>query len=288
MKTSKVLLGTDAMVVPYHYPVHIARKFLTLDHLSKGRAIFGAALGYRLPEFEDLYGNPYFHERGRQTDEALHIIKTLWTEGDIKFQGKYFHINELVNKMGKPYQKPHPPIMIGGGMHKGPTARQQWPGTKPPDLYAPLKRVVKYGDKWGPAGSSPDGITEGYDRIMELAKAAGRTMPERFITSTFIMSNISRNREESIKEFKKAYDRRVVTTHGVTLYRSQMSVTFDDVINKNEMISVMGSPEDCAKKIKAFANVPGLERLVFNFQSEDLIGQLEKFDKEVLPLLIHR
>ena len=72
-RTSTILLGTDIAVLPFYHPVRAAEDVAMLDILSGGRAIFGAAIGYRAPEFE-LYGAP-LEGRGGRFVEMLQIMR---------------------------------------------------------------------------------------------------------------------------------------------------------------------------------------------------------------------
>jgi len=110
--TKRVKLGTNVLQLPLYHPVALARMLLTIDHISQGRLILGAGVGWIPKEFGNL-GVP-FKERGGRTAEALEILKRLWTEEEVTFEGRYYQIRE-VRLEPKPVQKPHPKILVGGG-----------------------------------------------------------------------------------------------------------------------------------------------------------------------------
>jgi alkanesulfonate monooxygenase SsuD/methylene tetrahydromethanopterin reductase-like flavin-dependent oxidoreductase (luciferase family) len=80
-RTTTILLGTDIAVLPFYHPVRVAEDVALLDIISGGRAIFGAAIGYRAPEFA-LYDVP-LEGRGGRFVEMLQIMRALWTQAAI-------------------------------------------------------------------------------------------------------------------------------------------------------------------------------------------------------------
>ncbi len=109
--TKRIHLLTYVLVLPYRHPVALAKQIATLDFMSNGRFTLGAAAGHLEREFEIL-GVP-FHERGAMTDEAIEVLKTLWTEDAPSHSGRYIQFDNIAFEP-KPLQTPHPPILIGG------------------------------------------------------------------------------------------------------------------------------------------------------------------------------
>ena len=103
-------LGTGMCLLPYHNPVRIAEYGATLDVLTGGGFQFGAALGYRQAEF-DAFGITREEAPGRLV-EGLEIIKRLWTEDDVTFEGEHFSLDGA-SIHPKPVQEPRPDIWIG-------------------------------------------------------------------------------------------------------------------------------------------------------------------------------
>ena len=134
--TTKLRLLTSIMVVPHRSPMFTAKALATIDVLSQGRVTVGCGAGWMDEEFKAV-GAPPFAERGKVTDEYLRIFKTLWTEDDPRFEGKYARFQNI-SFLPKPVQKPHPPLWIGG------------------ESPAALRRVVALGDAWYPIGSNPE------------------------------------------------------------------------------------------------------------------------------------
>ncbi|MFV2043972.1 MAG: LLM class flavin-dependent oxidoreductase, partial [Anaerolineales bacterium] len=110
-RTTNIILGTDIAVLPFYHPVRIAEDAALLDIMSGGRLILGVAIGYKPDEF-DLYQVP-LKMRGARFEEAIRLIKLLWTQKEVHFKGKYYQVEGLKIEP-RPLSKPHPPIWIGG------------------------------------------------------------------------------------------------------------------------------------------------------------------------------
>ena len=152
-KTRRIRLGTSVIILPYRNPLFMAKALATIDVLSGGRLIVGAAVGWLAEEFQAL-GIP-FRERGARSDEALRVMQLLWTEAEPEFEGKFFRFAGIKAEP-KPLQKPHPPIWIGGSSP------------------AALKRAAEFADAWHPSHRPIEDIAAGTAQFKALAKARGR------------------------------------------------------------------------------------------------------------------
>lgn len=112
--TKKLKLGTLVTCNSYRYPSILAKIAATVDMISEGRVFFGFGAGWKEIEY-NAYDIPFpsVKERLEQMEEAIEIIKLLWTEPKVTYEGKHYQIKEAFSAP-KPVQKPHPPIMIGG------------------------------------------------------------------------------------------------------------------------------------------------------------------------------
>ena len=151
--TSRVALGTSILNLPWYNPVLLARRLTTLDVLSGGRLRVGLGMGWSPDEYEAA--DAPWEERGKRADEAIQVMKRIWTTDPVEFQGLYYHIPPSI--IGpKPVQKPHPPIYMAA--------------------YTPpaLKRVAREANGWFPVGIPLGGIAQMFDGIRSMAQAAGR------------------------------------------------------------------------------------------------------------------
>ena len=154
--TSKIKLGTLVTGNIYRHPAILAKIGATLDVLSKGRLFMGIGAGWNEEESR-AYGIPFpsTTERFRRLEEALQILRKMWTEELASFDGQFYKIHEAYCNP-KPVQKPHPPIMIGGSGER-----------------ETLKLVAKYADACNLFGS-PETIKRKLAVLREHCKAVGR------------------------------------------------------------------------------------------------------------------
>ena len=113
--TSQIRLATLVTSVAYRNPALLAKMAAGVDIISQGRLTFGIGAGWHDAEYRQ-YGWEFPQRpvvRIAQMEEAIRLIKTMWTENRATFHGKYFHAEDAILEP-KPVQKPHPPIMIGG------------------------------------------------------------------------------------------------------------------------------------------------------------------------------
>ena len=172
--TTSIGLGTSVLVLPYHNPIRLAKVAATLDVLSKGRLMLGVGVGVIEEELEAM-GSP-FADRGAISDEAIAVMKELWTKEDPSFQGKYHRFSGM-KFTPKPVQKPHIPIVIGG------TSR------------AAIRRAARSGTTWHPTALAPEALAEGMDYLKEQAVKAGRDPSEISVSvSAAIGSTHNHNR----------------------------------------------------------------------------------------------
>ena len=176
-RTTRLRLIPNIVVLPYRNPFVVAKSGATLDLLSGGRFTLAVGVGYLKREFAALGVN--YDERAELFEDALQVIRAVWTGDDISFEGKHFSARGITAHP-RPISQPHPPIWIGGNTT---TSRQ---------------RVALYGDGWCPfpapaqlaltAGTavidSTQRLTEGIEDLRRRCDAAGRDWSAIDITFT--------------------------------------------------------------------------------------------------------
>jgi len=117
-KTERVRLGTVVTGVTYRHPGLLAQIATTLDVLSQGRSFLGIGAAWYEREHLAL-GVPYppMTERFERLEEALQIILQTWSDDEGPYAGTHYRLAETIN-VPQPIQRPHPPIVIGGGGEK--------------------------------------------------------------------------------------------------------------------------------------------------------------------------
>jgi probable F420-dependent oxidoreductase len=151
--TERIALGTSVVILPYRSPIPVAKLLASVDVLSGGRLIVGAAIGWLEGEFAAL-GVP-FRERASRSDEALELFRTLWTQERPGLETKHYRLHDLqVSPM--PLQKPRPPLWIGGSSEGA------------------FRRVARLGDGWHATAATHDAFRQGKEAVRRFWKEAGR------------------------------------------------------------------------------------------------------------------
>jgi alkanesulfonate monooxygenase SsuD/methylene tetrahydromethanopterin reductase-like flavin-dependent oxidoreductase (luciferase family) len=153
--TKNAMFGPNVLEVPLFHPKHVADIGATLDIMSNGRFMLGVGVGIYEEEYEN-FGVPW-KERGRRLDESLEIITQFWTKPSVSYKGKYFQIE---NDCSPPcVQKPHAPILVGGGSE------------------AARRRAAQYGREWGPAfwmkGMAEEKNLQVLDKVITAKESIG-------------------------------------------------------------------------------------------------------------------
>lgn len=114
-RTNHIRLGTLVTGVTYRYPGILVKTATTLDVLSQGRAYFGVGAAWNEQEHDGL-GVPFppLAERFERLEETLRIARQMWAGDETPFEGKHYQLARPLNSPNS-VQRPHPPIMIGGG-----------------------------------------------------------------------------------------------------------------------------------------------------------------------------
>lgn len=165
--TTSLRLIPNIVVLPYRNPFVVAKSGATLDLLSGGRFTLAVGVGYLKREFAALGVD--FDERAELFDEALEVIRAIWTGDDVSVEGRHFTARGITAHP-RPPTRPHPPIWIGG------------------NTAAARRRVVRHGDGWCPfkapaalaqtartaAIENLEGLLAGIDDLRRRCAAEGR------------------------------------------------------------------------------------------------------------------
>jgi alkanesulfonate monooxygenase SsuD/methylene tetrahydromethanopterin reductase-like flavin-dependent oxidoreductase (luciferase family) len=108
-RTKKIRIGTFVILLPLHNPIRVAEDAATVDILSNGRLDLGFGQGYRVPEFTGF--NLARKERGPRLEENAEIVRRLFTEKNLTFNGRFNQIAGATLTPGA-VQRPHPPIWL--------------------------------------------------------------------------------------------------------------------------------------------------------------------------------
>jgi probable F420-dependent oxidoreductase len=133
-RTDRLRVGTGIFQLPVHNPVRVAEQVATVDQVSGGRVSLGVGTGWWPLEYEVQGSN--FRQRGARMEEALRILRLVWTEESVSFAGRFWSFPELTVHP-RPVQRPHPPLWVAGVAD------------------AAVERAARLGDAWlcGPVQS---------------------------------------------------------------------------------------------------------------------------------------
>jgi F420-dependent oxidoreductase-like protein len=244
-ETSTIRFGTLVGCNNYRHPPLIAKMAASVDHISNGRLEFGLGAGWYEREYAAYgYDFPAIRTRLRQLEEALHICKLMWTEERATFAGQHYRVDKAWCNP-KPLQKPHPPIMIGGGGEK-----------------VLLRIVAQYADRWNFGGS----VKEFQTKLPILAahcRAVGRDF--KVIEKSWFGNILIEASEQRLQErlAKRA---------------ARLGAAADQL--EDSMIT--GTPEKVIARIKQYTAI-GVTHFIGMFGRVDRLGATELFAREVLP-----
>lgn len=269
LRTKHIRMVPHVFLTPLRHPIELARRILTVDHLSQGRFIFAAGVGggaasaggvKGVPGAESTIHHKEFvdcgisrKERGGRTNEILECLKLLWTQPSATFHGKYFQFENVVMEP-KPYQKPHPPIWVGGNSE------------------AAIKRTARYGTGWVPSfelssvmfGSFPAAQA----RLREAMKQEGRE-GQPLHTSVCMKVNINPDVNAAKEEAAKFWKAQLFAIEG--------GMPFD----VKDKYGVYGTPEALVDRLQEMKAM-GVDSVILHLHSFDLKSQLRRLEEKVL------
>ncbi len=165
--TTKLELTTGIIILPQRQTALVAKQAAEVDVLSGGRMRLGVGIGWNHVEYEALGEN--FRNRGRRIEEQIVLLRRLWTEELLDFDGKYEHVRQAgINPL--PIQRPIPIWM--GGMAD-----------------AVLRRVARLADGWFPQFQPGPQAAETIERLRAYIREAGRNVEDVGIEGRISMFN---------------------------------------------------------------------------------------------------
>ncbi|MGI9590447.1 MAG: LLM class flavin-dependent oxidoreductase [Myxococcota bacterium] len=242
-------VGTSVFLLPLRHPVPIAKQVATLDHLSGGRLIFGVGVGGEFPGEYAACGVPV-RERGARLDEAIPVLRKLWTGRPVSHEGAFYGFPETTMRPA-PIQPGGPPIW-GGGRSEG-----------------ALRRLGRMGDGWISYVVTPEQYAQGLEQIARAAEEAGRE-PGVFGSAHLLFTYIADRYEDALDAASAHLSKRYAM----------------DFRRAAERYAALGPPDAVAEKIHSFREA-GVRHVIVDSTGplDEREAQLERFAKEVRPLL---
>jgi alkanesulfonate monooxygenase SsuD/methylene tetrahydromethanopterin reductase-like flavin-dependent oxidoreductase (luciferase family) len=248
--TSRIRLAWGMLNPSFRNPAHLAKMLATLDQITQGRVICALGAGWLQPEYE-AYDIPFIadhDERIAHEREVVRLFKELWTRPAperVTFEGAYVRARELAFNPA-PYQRPHPPIWIGG------------------DSEATVSLATELGDGWVP-------LMRGRPEIVRELRARP-DWPARPFSVVRLTRLIVAEDEDIVRaEAEEAYE----------LVRSTATLQPPPSFDEFRAGEIVGSPEECLARLAAMEEV-GIDHHLVTFESED---QQERAARLLLPRL---
>lgn len=237
----------------FRHPGVLAKMASTVDNLSKGRLIFGIGAGWYEKEALDFgYAFPDLRTRFEMLDESIQVISKLWKEEKTTFKGKHYNLLDA-ESLPKPFQKPHPPILVGG------KAR------------GVLEITAKYADmcNFTLRGLGPQKCEKLLCLLKEYCKAVGRDYNSilKTISGPCFFANTEQELQRELEAEAKRQGGGKTKEELVEYYRSSaLFGTFDEVIDQ----------------VREYERI-GVEGIMVRFDRSAQAEKAELFSKNILP-----
>ena len=245
----ELTVGTGIYLLPLRHPVPVAKQVATLDLLTGGRLIFGVGIGGEFPnEYAACGVSP--SERGARLDEALPILRRLWSGPADAHQGRFFELPPVHLQPG-PARPGGPPVWCAGRAD------------------AALARIGRLGDGWLAYVVTPEMFAQGLGKIMAAAEAAGRELT-RVGTGVMLFARIEDDYE-----------------HALDIAAADLSERYAmDFRRPAARYAALGRPADVARTIDGF-RAAGVRHISLDMAGppESRFEQYSRFAEEVRPLL---
>jgi probable F420-dependent oxidoreductase len=261
--TKRVRIGHLVLCNLFRHPAVTAQALATLDNLSGGRAIAGLGSGWTETEFR-MTGIPFppIGERLRMLDESITCIRGLWQDQPFTHHGEFFHF-EKADLVPKTVQKPHPPIVLGGG-GKGllrVAARHA-------DVLNVIADVGRQGyiSLAGASKLNDDAIRAKIDFLRTEAARVGRN-PDAIQISNFAFIMALADSTDASRALREGM------AAGLGMPAEAVS---------QAPMTLLGTPDEMVTELRRRATTWGVKEIVFQFQDEAVV---RRFAREVMPAL---
>ncbi len=256
-------LGTGVYLLPLHHPVSIAEDFAAIDAMFQGDLRFGTAIGYKPAEFE-AFGIDPADRVGRLVD-GIRILRKLWTEDNVSYDGKYFSISDATIDP-KPNNGAGLEILLGANAERS------------------VERAAELGDGW--LISAKTRIPEMTDLAATYRAAASETNRENICVTR--KAFVAESTQEAVdryapimKPYLQAYVDREATD--VQAYVDDLDSQVRDIMTHH----LIGSPEECIERIETMHGEAGVTHVTTSYSTPDLgheavLESLELFDETVV------
>lgn len=248
-RTRRVKLGTAILLLPLRNPTVVAKAISTADILSGGRVLLGIGVGGEFRKEFEATGVPV-EERGARTNEAIRVIKQLWTEDRTSFHGRWSHFDE-VTMQPKPPQPGGPPVIIAGRSE------------------AAMRRAARLGDGYMPYLFTPERYAAAKQAIEQEAARRGRDLAG-FHWTLYQFTCVAPTHEE-------AHER------AVARLSRQYNQDFSAIADR---YCALGTPDEVIARLRQFA-AAGVEHFILTpiAPPDAYMDHVDLFARTIMPAL---
>ncbi len=244
-RTERVRVGTAILLLPLYAPAIVAKQIADLDNLTGGRVTLGVGIGGEYPgEFRAC--QVPVGERGARTDEAIPLLRRLWSADAVSHDGRFYGMDD-VRIHPAPVQPGGPPIVVAG--------------RQPPAM----RRAAALGDGWMPYLYSPRRYAESVSVIRAHAAGIGRPL-DRFEWCAFVFVGLDPDGDQARDDTARFL--------GGT-YRQDFRAMVDHV-------AAVGDADDVTASLQRFVDA-GARHLILAPASPDPAATIDRLFAEVVP-----
>ncbi len=250
-RTSRIRIGTAVLLPAIRNPVPLAHSIATADIVSGGRIIIGAGVGgaFNDDQRQDWIAAGVAPEtRAGRFSETVRLMKRLWTEDNIAFEGSHFTFDNLTLDP-KPVQPGGVPLLLATHYRTGSEAQ--------------VRRAARHGDGIIGITDSPEQYAETVQRVDAVRSEEGRA-DEPFQRAYYLTVNLGADKEASEAE---AHD---------------FLINYYNVAHWGSSWGPWGTPGEVTERIQEFADA-GADTVIVRFASWDQPAQWERFEQDVWP-----
>jgi probable F420-dependent oxidoreductase len=254
--TERVRVGTAILVLPLYHPVVVAKQLADLDAWSRGRVSVGVGVGGEFGEEFEAVGVPV-EERGARTDEAMQVLRALWTGGPVSHHGAFYDFEDVrlirVAPPGTPAEGAGPralPLIVSG--RKEPA----------------MRRAARLGDGWMPYLVSANAYARSVQTIEDAARASQRNLDD-FEWMVYLYCSVRRDGDRA--------------RHDVASF---LGGAYGDKPNAMlDRIAPAGTPDEVAARVQEYVDAGARHVIVSPAAHEDTLEVVRLAAEEVLPQL---
>jgi probable F420-dependent oxidoreductase len=248
--TERVRVGTAVLVLPLYHPVVAAKQIVDLDAHSGGRVSVGVGVGGEFAQEFEALGVPVA-ERGARTDEAMDVMRALWSGTPVTHHGRFFDLDgATLNAVPGARQPGGPPMVVSG--RRAPA----------------MRRAARRGDGWLPYLVSPGAYARSVEAVRAEADAVGRDL-DGFEWMLYLYCSVRADGDRA----RADVERFLGSAYG------------DKPREMLDRIAPAGTPDEVAERVQAYVDAGARHVIISPAAPEDTLEVVTLAATEVLPRL---